>query len=64
MAELPKRGSSEIKFAGSGRDVYVTVASRILDDTNGRTIGHEHPDTAMYQIRGLGSGFDFKRLRI
>lgn len=65
VAELPTGGLTGVKFAGTGQDFYVTVATRITDFSSGRMIARQHPGTGLYQIRGLGgSGVDFKRLRI
>lgn len=64
VAELPTGGTSELKFAGSSGDLFVTVASNIFDVRNRHLIANQNPGTAMYQIRGVGSGVEFQRLRI
>lgn len=64
VAELPTGGLTSVRFAGTGGDFFVTVAEQIIDYNTGKTLRFQNPGTSLYQIRGLGSSVDFRRLRI
>lgn len=49
---------------GHGEDLYVTVASALLDPLSGKVSQTNKPGTSLYRISGLGKGTAFKRLSI
>lgn len=63
---MPTAGTNSVAFGGdngNGQDFYVTVANRILDFSTGRITSYHNPGTAMYKVKGIGRGMNFKRYK-
>lgn len=62
---MPTPGITSVSYGGrngNGDDFYVTVGKRIADFYTGK-ISRQSPGTAMYVVKGMGSGNSFRRYK-